>query len=89
MLLDITGTSNSATTTISLPVPASSLITNLRSVSANYDGSSDTLGVLYLSDVNTLASRKGMNGTGGTIFTNWATSGTKSIIGAMFTYEAA
>lgn len=84
--LDIDGTSNSATTTLTLPFEAKY---DTRGYAGTFDSSINTMGILYVTaGSNVLNSRRGFNSTVGTDFYSaWAASGTKQINGAVFVYE--
>lgn len=85
-IIDIDGTSNNATTTITLPATSAN---NVRVFSNNNNGSTERIGVaLVAAGSNVLTSRLGQVGTTGEVWTNWTNSGTKIIRGLLITFEA-
>lgn len=86
-VISVAGTSNSATTTITLP---STSANDTRVFSNNDNGSLECIGVALVSaNSNVLTSRRGQSGTTGEVWTAWAASGTKNIKGLCITYEEA
>lgn len=89
VFLDIEGTSNSTTTTVTLPSNAKH---KCRWLVSTFDGSfgSDTVGIAQVSaGSNVMSVSRGLTASSGSWFSNFASSGLKQVIGAYIEYEAA
>lgn len=85
--LSISGTSNNAITTITLP---STSVNDVRVATSNNTATTEYVGLAYVAaGSNSLISRRGQSGTTGEFFSGWAATGAKNIIGLSMTYEEA